>query len=354
MSFAIAAAGTGGHVFPGLAVGDALVASGVPRDDVLFVGGTRLEASVYPDAGFPFLSVRLMGLQRRATIENLKIPIVVKRAVDRIADAFERRGVGAVLGLGGYVTVPTGLAARRLGVPFCVSEQNAHAGLANRLMSRLATRSFGSFPETDGMPDAEWVGNPVRSSVLETVDVAQARAAYGLPAVGPVLGVFGGSLGAGALNQAVEANLSDWTEAGINVLHLVGERNRNIADRASSVDGWRVVPFEDRMERFYAACDLIVARAGGAVAELTATGSPSILVPGTFGSGGHQLANAAALERVGAAVVVEESEVGGLGQVVSGLLADRSSLAAMAEAARSLAKPDAAANIGAVLRDIHV
>ncbi len=354
MTFAIAAAGTGGHVFPGLAVGEALVASGVPRSEILFVGGRRLEAVVYPDAGFPFLPVELMGLQRRLTPENLRIPVVVKRAVDRIGREFAARSVGAVLGLGGYVTVPAGLAARRRGIPFCVSEQNAHAGLANRLMSRLASASFGAFPHTEGMPAATWVGNPIRASVLTPVDSAEARASYGLSAAAPVVGVFGGSLGAAVLNDAVEASITNWIQEGIEVLHLVGERNRHLVDRSASIDGWHVVPFEEHMERFYAACDLVVARSGGAVAELTATGTPSILVPGSFGSGGHQEANAAELEKAGAAVIVKEEVISGLGGTVARLVADEDGLAAMSEAARSFAKPDAAANIGAVLREIHV
>jgi UDP-N-acetylglucosamine--N-acetylmuramyl-(pentapeptide) pyrophosphoryl-undecaprenol N-acetylglucosamine transferase len=352
MTFAIAAAGTGGHVFPGLAVGEALVASGTPREDVLFIGGKRLEASVYPEAGFPFLSVELMGLQRRMTAENLRIPLVVKRAVDRIASELEDRRTGVVLGLGGYVTVPTGLAARRLGVPLCVSEQNAHAGLANRLMSRLAVRSFGAFPETEGMRAAEWVGNPVRASVLTPVTPQEARSGYGLALDRPVLGVFGGSLGAGALNDAVEAHLDQWLAAGIQVLHLVGARNEELVARA--VPGWTVVPFEDRMERFYAACDLVIARAGGAVAELTATATPSILVPGTFGSGGHQLANARALEAAGAGVVLAEGDIARLGGLASELVSDDEVLVSMAVAARSLAKPHAAANISAVLKELHV
>jgi UDP-N-acetylglucosamine--N-acetylmuramyl-(pentapeptide) pyrophosphoryl-undecaprenol N-acetylglucosamine transferase len=144
-----------------------------------------------------------------------------------------------------------------------------------------------------------------------------------------------------------------WQTAGIQVLHLVGSRNAEIADRAAGVTGWRVVPFEDRMERFYAACDLVVARAGGAVAELTATGTPSVLVPGSFGSGGHQEANAEALEAVGAAVVVKEGDIETLGRVVIDLLGDPAKLAKMAAAARSFAKPHAAANISAAMRGLH-
>lgn len=353
MTYAIAAAGTGGHVFPGLAVGEALVDGGVEPAEVLYVGGTRLEASVYPEAGFPFLSVELMGLQRRLTVQNLRLPLVVKRAVDRIAAEFEVRRVAVVLGLGGYVTVPSGLAARRLDIPFCVSEQNAHAGLANRLMGRLATRTFGAFPETVGMPDATWVGNPVRASILASESAEQARLAYGLDPDMSVLGVFGGSLGAGILNDAVAANIARWQSNGIQVLHLVGARNAEIARHAEGNPGWTVVPFEDRMERFYAACDLVVARAGGAVAELTATGTPSVLVPGSFGSGGHQMANAEVLERVGAATVVTEDALDRLAELVIDLLGDESRLEKMTEAARSFAKPQAAANIGAAMRELH-
>jgi UDP-N-acetylglucosamine--N-acetylmuramyl-(pentapeptide) pyrophosphoryl-undecaprenol N-acetylglucosamine transferase len=141
--------------------------------------------------------------------------------------------------------------------------------------------------------------------------------------------------------------------AGIQVLHLVGTRNAEIAERAEGVSGWRVVPFEERMERFYTACDLVVARAGGAVAELTATGTPSVLVPGSFGSGGHQQANAEELERVGAAVVVGEDDIDSLGRLVVDLLGDPSRVAMMSEAARSFAKPHAAANISAAMRELH-
>ena len=354
MTYAIAAAGTGGHVFPGLAVGQALVDAGVPKADVMFVGGDRLEASVYPDAGFSFLGVELMGLRRSLTLENLKIPIVVKRAVDAIADEFRRRSVGVVLGLGGYVTVPAGLAARRVDVPLCISEQNAVPGLANRLMGRLADRSFSAFPDTPGLGRSEWVGNPVRASLIGQHDPIRSRDAYGLSGDGPVVGVFGGSLGAKVLNDAVERHIARWTMAGVRVIHLVGTRNEEIAERAGAVEGWVVVPFEDDMGRFYSACDLVVARAGGAVAELTATGTPSVLVPGAFGSSGHQSANAAALERAGAAVVVQEEFIDQVGQVVLDLVTDRGRLLDMVNGAQSLAKPLAAANIADVMRGLHV
>ncbi|MDX1447909.1 MAG: glycosyltransferase, partial [Acidimicrobiia bacterium] len=164
MSFAIAAVGTGGHVFPGLAVAQALVAEGVAPDDVLCVGGDRLEARVFPQAGFPFVQVPLQGLKRSLSLRNLRIPFTLVGAVFSLWRTFRRRGVRVVLGFGGYVTLPAAVAGRLAGAEVMISEQNAHAGLGNRMAGRLAVRRFGAFPTTDGL-DAEWVGNPVRSEI---------------------------------------------------------------------------------------------------------------------------------------------------------------------------------------------
>jgi UDP-N-acetylglucosamine--N-acetylmuramyl-(pentapeptide) pyrophosphoryl-undecaprenol N-acetylglucosamine transferase len=358
VSYAIAAAGTGGHVYPGLAVGEALVDLGVDRADVLFIGGDRLEAQVFPSAGFPFLEVELAGLRRSFTAQNLRIPTVVARAVRTISGALRSRRVGSVLGMGGYVTVPAALAARRRRIPLAVSEQNASAGLANRFAARIADRRFSSFPETDGLPRAEWMGNPIRRplAAFRRADLRQeALDRYGLAADVPVLGVFGGSLGAGAVNDAVRAMLEAWEGNPMQVLHLAGAAHAEELASVASAAGtrWVVLDYEDRMECFYAATDLVVARAGGAVAELTATGTPAILVPGRFGSGGHQEANAAALSAAGAAYLLPEDRLGDLPAVVSGLLFDRPALSTMAERAAEVARPDAAWNIARALRELH-
>lgn len=351
MTFAIAAVGTGGHVFPGLAVGEALVAAGISRDDVLFIGGDRLEATVYPEAGFPFLQVRLQGLKRSLSPRNLLIPFTLIAAVLRMRRALRKRSVRVVLGLGGYVTVPAAAAGRLAGASVFVSEQNAHAGLGNRVAGRLASRRFGAFPATTGL-DAEWVGNPVRSN-LASFDRGRLRdealARYGLRSDLPVVGIFGGSLGAGVLNRTAPQIAEI---AGLQIVHLAGTIHaESLASKAT--ESWRIVGFEDRMDLFFAACDLVVARAGGAVAELSATATPSILVPGGFGSAGHQAANAAFLAEAGAAVVVEESEADRVPQVVADVLADPARLEAMRDAARSLARPDAADVIAAAMISQH-
>lgn len=350
MTFVIAAAGTGGHVFPGLSVGEALVDMGVGRDQVLYVGGDRLEADVYPREGFPFLQVEIRGLQRSLAWKNFTLPAVVARARRQIEVAIADRAVGVVLGMGGYVTIPAALAARRSSIPFFHSEQNAEAGLANRVVRRWASRTFVSFPETVGLPGAEWVGNPVRepfwSFDRESIRPMALKRHELIDGV-PVLGVFGGSLGAGAINDAVARMVETWEGREIQVLHLTGTRNLDTMSGLSSAPSvtWRRVGFDDAMEMFYAACDLVVARAGGAVAELTATGTPAILVPGQFGSAGHQAGNARFLTESGAAVTLEESELGSLDALVDSILSAPNRLGEMRAAASRIARPAAARDI---------
>jgi UDP-N-acetylglucosamine--N-acetylmuramyl-(pentapeptide) pyrophosphoryl-undecaprenol N-acetylglucosamine transferase len=354
MTFIIAAAGTGGHVFPGLSVGEALIDLGVPRDEILFVGGDRLAAKVYPGEGFSFLQVELRGLQRSLTPKNLILPHVVRKAKNRIHRAIVEELVLVVLGMGGYVTIPTGMAARKAKIPFLVSEQNAEAGLANRIATRWALRTFGSFPQTSGLPDAEWVGNPVRKpfwSFDRDALTAGAQRRYGIEPGVPVLGIFGGSLGAGAINEAVSTMLADWDGPRLAVVHLTGARNFEAHQplrHAPSVQ-WVRVAFEESMETFYAISDLVVSRAGGAVAELTVTGTPSILVPGVFGSAGHQIGNARYLTKSGAAVTLSESEIGLLSDVVKSILFNDDSLEVMRDSALEIAKPDAAATIAGAM-----
>lgn len=350
MTFVIAAAGTGGHVFPGLSVGEALVDLGATRDDVLYVGGDRLEKKVYPSEGFPFLEVELRGLQRSLTLKNLGLPSIVRKASKRIEGAITNRRVQVVLGMGGYVTVPAALAARRSGTPLMNSEQNAEAGLASRIVARWAARTFGSFPDTVGLPSAEWVGNPVREpfwnydrSALFDEAIRRYRLARGVP----VLGVFGGSLGAGAINAAVVDLVTHWSGRPLQVVHLTGERNHESLSELKTAEAvnWVRIPFEEAMETFYAACDVVVARAGGAVAELTATATPAILIPGSFGSAGHQAGNARYLTEAGAAVTIEESDLADLSSAVESIVFDESALTRMREESRRIAKPDAARTI---------
>jgi UDP-N-acetylglucosamine--N-acetylmuramyl-(pentapeptide) pyrophosphoryl-undecaprenol N-acetylglucosamine transferase len=354
MSYLIAAAGTGGHVYPGLAVAEALVESGVPKREVRFVGGDRLEAQVYPGEGYPFLQVEVRGLRRELTLANLTLPFVVLSARKHIKEAISEGGVRVVLGMGGYITIPAGMAAASTGVMFMNAEQNAEAGLANRLATRWASRTFAAFPSTRGLPGAEWVGNPVRSAFWDFERAAlrpEALGRYRLSGDRPVLGVVGGSLGAKTLNTAVSAMVAGWEGPEIDVVHLTGLEAPGIESEApvSHRVTWRRVGFEDEMGLFYAVCDLTVARAGGAVAELTATATPAVLIPGRFGSGGHQRENARSLTAAGAAVTVPEEDIGLLPKVVRSLLGDETALSAMRESAAMIARPRAALDVAAAM-----
>ena len=345
MGFVVAAAGTGGHVYPGLAVAEALVEAGVGRSEILCIGGDRVESIIFPENGFEFLQLELRGLKRSLSPKNLTLPAVVLKARRRVAEELTSRKVGAVLGLGGYVTVPVAMAATRTGTPLIVAEQNAGAGLANRIAARWAERVFVSFPDTIGLPGAEWVGNPVRSPISRFDRASlrdEALRYYGLEPDTFVLGVFGGSLGARVINEAVAAMLQDWDGPALQVVHLVGKAHSNVYTEREAPVRWVTKGFEDRMELFFAACDLVIARAGGAVAEISATATPSVLIPGEFGSTGHQVENAAYLEKAGAAVVVPESQLGTLRSVVTGIMSDRPMLGSMAESCGRVARPDAA------------
>lgn len=350
MTFLIAAAGTGGHVFPGLAVGEGLIDLGVDQSAICFVGGDRLESRVYPDQGFEFLQVRLAGLKRSMSLQNLKLPMVVRRARDRILSHISDTNTEAVLGMGGYVTVPAALAAHKAGVPLFVAEQNAGAGLANRIAARWAIEKFVSFPETKGLEGGLWAGNPVRRRFREYDKTGLGSLGFdefGLRPGIPTLGVFGGSLGALAINAAVTSMLTSWDGPPMQVLHLTGESH---AERVGAIDApadvvWRRVGFTERMDLFFSACDVVVARAGGGLAEITATGTPAILIPGEFGSSGHQRENAAFLGKAGAARVLEEDRLDKLGAEVGRLLFDPEVLKDMATASREIARPDAALTI---------
>lgn len=350
MTFLIAAAGTGGHVYPGLAVGEALVDLGISHEDIVFVGGDRLEATVYPSEGYRFLQVELAGLKRSFTVGNARLPGVVLRARRRIADEIGVLEIEVVLGMGGYVTIPAALAARKRRIPFFNAEQNAEAGLANKLTARWAHISFVSFPETGGLPQGSWVGNPVRRAFWsfdrESLRT-EALQRYELTPRAPVVGVFGGSLGAGPINEAVAAMAERWAGPEIQLIHLTGSAHSAGLEPRLAADPvtWRRREFEDRMDLFFAASDIVISRAGGAVAELTATGTPSILVPGRFGSGGHQSANARFLAEFGAAVVLAEEDLDSLSALVVDLGTNPGKLAEMAAAASDIAKPDAAHTI---------
>jgi UDP-N-acetylglucosamine--N-acetylmuramyl-(pentapeptide) pyrophosphoryl-undecaprenol N-acetylglucosamine transferase len=358
----IAAGASGGHVYPALATAEVLRSRG---NDVSFAGGDRLEATVIPQAGFPFhgLPVRRPPSVRieLLTPHGIGATFSIARAIFIARKLIRELRPDVVVGMGGFAAVPVTLAARR--TKLVLHEQNAHLSLAQRLAVRSADVLALGFPIEERLPHVrtEVVGQPVRKNItrLATMDDderaafrADARASLGLDPDAPLLFVFGGSLGSGPLNESVpRAQLPD----GVQVLHLAGkERDAPVRD-AWNATGRRavVLPYLEIIETAYAAADVVVARAGASsVAEFAIAGLPSILVPLPTLRRGDQEANARVMERAGAAVVVMQSEadfVARIGQEASRLLADPSARRAMSAAARSIARPDAAERLADVI-----
>jgi len=322
----LAAAGSGGHVYPALAVADMLVALGLGTDDVIFFGGDRMEAKVIPAAGYPFVQLDVHGMRRSFSSDNFKLPLKIWRAARVIVDEIESVGISAMIVFGGYVSGPAGLAARRSKIPLIIHEANAVPGIANRILAPLAETVYVAFdPATKKLKNAIVVGNPLRAPFEQFDREAirpTAREHYGIDPRAVVLGVFGGSLGASALND-LTIEMASNEERGYQILHLTGvPQYAQIARRATSVDGWFVVPFEPEMERFYAACDVVISRSGSmTVSELHATATPSILVPLPAGKA-YQALNACDFARTGGGIVIAQDRRDEIIDTAKGLMRD--------------------------------
>ncbi len=346
----IMAGGTGGHVFPALAVAEQLRASGVP---VVWMG-TRvgLEAKLVPQAGIPIEWIGVAGLRGHGVWRRLAAPFMLTQALWQAGGILRRLQPCLVLGMGGFASGPGGLMARLLGIPLVVHEQNALAGLTNRWLSRLANRVLEAFPGSFPPPrHALAVGNPVRASIAALPEPAQRFAARS----GRLrLLVIGGSQGALALNQLVPAALALLPPAERpDVWHQAGGALQEFTARAYREAGVevRLQPFIEDMAAAYGWADLVLCRAGAiTVAELAAAGVGAVLVPFPYAVDNHQTANARFLERAGAALIAPQADLTAvrLADLWRELLGGRTRLLAMAQAARRLATADAAAQVATV------
>jgi UDP-N-acetylglucosamine--N-acetylmuramyl-(pentapeptide) pyrophosphoryl-undecaprenol N-acetylglucosamine transferase len=346
MRVAIAAGGTAGHVVPALAVADALRELGA---EVIFLGGERAESEMVPAAGYPFHHLNVAGIDRRNPLKAARAVALAGAATAAARRILKRERVDAVIGGGGYVAGPVGAAAVFLRLPLVLTEADSHLGIANRLLAPAAKRVFLAFPiEGREPPRYEVVGRPVPRST-GTADPEAARRRFGLPADRRCLLVFGGSLGARSINfAALDAFGSD---APCAVLHASGRRDYDELaarlERLGSPPHYRLEPFVEPFADALAAADLAVARAGGSVFELAAAGIPSVLVPYPHATADHQTGNARWMAAAGAAVVVPDAELDGprLAREVGALLGSPERMAAMGDAARTLARLDAARHI---------
>lgn len=347
--------GTAGHVLPGLAVADELVARGHGRGSILFVGSERgLERELVPARGYAIELLPGRGIQRRFTLENLGALWGLGRAVVKGVGLVRRRRPNVVVSVGGYASVGCVIGAVVFRVPIVVTEQNARSGVASRLAGRFAKACAVPFAETD-LPRAEVTGNPVRDEILAVDRVSgrnSARVALGLPVDRTVVAVVTGSLGARRVNEAVLEAVKDWSvRDDVAIHHVIGSRDwQQLSARTPVTEGlvYRAVRYEDHMELVLAAADLLIGRAGGTtVAELSVVGLAGVLVPLPGAPRDHQTANAAALVRVGGAILVPDAELDGarLVREVTPLLDDPERLATMGRAAATLGHRDAAARV---------
>lgn len=349
----VMAGGTGGHVFPALAVADELRARGV---EVTWLGSRRgLEAEVVPEAGYPIDYINVSGLRGKGLFSWLLAPIKLVMALMQGWAIMRRRHPSAVLGMGGFVSGPGGLAAWLTRRPLLIHEQNARAGLTNRLLAPLANRVMEAFPGSlANTGNVLHTGNPLRREFVESSAAGNesgvSRDTENLNVSGDLrLLVVGGSLGAMKLNEVVPAALATLPEdMRPEVWHQTGKRNIGSCQAAyknSGIDA-RIVPFISDMAEAYRWADLVICRAGAmTIAELAAVGVASILVPFPFAVDDHQTANAHYLSDKNAAVLLPQKQLTPerLGELIKE--ATPMSLQKMAKAARSMALLDASQRV---------
>jgi undecaprenyldiphospho-muramoylpentapeptide beta-N-acetylglucosaminyltransferase len=360
--FIIAGGGTAGHVMPGLAVAQAIVDAGHPKERVHFIGARRgMEATMVPAAGYSVSLFDVRGIARSLSPSNLPAFYNLTAGIRRADRLFRRIEPSVVVSVGGYASVPAVMAAKIQRIPVLVVSYDMVPGKASRLAARLATASAVAF-ESSPLPRKVVTGVPLRPEILAIDrhrDRARARDQLGLPPDRFTVVVVGGSLGSGTLNRVtrglVDARRDD---SGLAIHHVYGSRNEDEAwERLDAPWGlvYHPVPFEDRMDLAYAAADLVVARAGATtVAELSALGVPSILVPWPQAAEDHQTANARALAAVGGTVLVPEPELDAdsLARELDRLRADPEALAAVSSGARSIGRRGAAAAIARLAEEL--
>ena len=356
MRMMIAGGGTGGHVFPGVALAEEVVTRH-PDNDVVFVGTARgLEAKVVPQAGFPLELIEVKGLKGKGVLKLLWSLLLLPRAFLQSWRILRRWRPDIVVGVGGYASGPVVLVAWLMRIPTAVQEQNAIAGFTNRMLGKLVDAAFTAFPEAArhfGPQKVYQLGNPIRRTLMENFMRPQIEHEQ------PRVLVFGGSQGAHALNmRVIEAlpHLADLRER-IRITHQTGARDREYVER-----GYRAVGFVPDVREFitdmstaYAESDLVVCRAGATtLAELTVCKKPAILVPFPAAADNHQVVNARSLVDAGAAVMIEEKDLTGeiLAHEIQRILGSPEVREEMARSAGRLGSPQAAKEIADVCAEL--
>ena len=349
-SILIMAGGTGGHIFPALAVADILRAQGWV---VTWLGAPdSMEAELVPKHGYNMAWVSFSGVRGKGWLRLALLPFNLLVALWQSAAAIFRHRPDVMLGMGGYITFPGGMMAALLRCPLVVHEQNSIAGLSNKVLARIARQVLSGFPGV--LPNATWCGNPVRSSIAGLSDFHTRYAARSGSKLNVL--VVGGSLGAKAINEVLPQALARMPEAQRpSVLHQTGKQHLEAVRQLYRQAGVQadIRPFLDDMAACYAVADVVICRAGAlTIAELAAAGVASILIPFPFAVDDHQTHNARFLSERGAAVLLPQDELNAekLARLLQGLT--REKLLAMAQQAHSVAKTDAAQRVAQVCAEL--
>lgn len=350
-----ACGGTGGHVYPAIAIADAIKAE-YPAAAISFAGTRdRMEWTAVPKAGYEINAITVSGFQRglsvRALTRNVTFPFKLLKGFWESMRLVSSFNPDVVVGTGGYVSGPVGLAGSVKKRPLVLQEQNAYAGATNKMLSKRAETIFIAFEAAkDYFPSNKCTvaGNPVRIELLNA-NADEACAHFGIPEGSTVLLAMGGSLGAGPINNAIKSNLKSLlANENVFVIWQTGKRYFEALDaEIEAHPHLKLLPYLDRMDLAYAAANIAVCRAGAITcSELAATGTPSILIPSPNVTADHQTKNAKALADVDAAKLLPETEIDSkFADLVSGLIADSARREAMQSALARIAKPDAARTI---------
>ena len=351
--------GTGGHIYPAVAVAEALKRRLGDGVELLFVGAEgKMEMEKVPALGYRIEGLPVVGLQRRLTLRNLQVPFKVAESLRKARRVIREFGADVVVGFGGYASAPVLWSAQRMGIPTLIQEQNSYAGVTNKILASRAKRICVAYEGMERFFPKDRIvmtGNPLRGRLLEKHDPAvlkdEGLTYFGLTADKPIVLVVGGSLGTRTLNNMMKANVDRITSEGkVQVIWQTGkfyEREMTEFMQSRSSEGiWRGA-FIDRMDLAYAVADVVVGRSGaGTVSELCLVGKPAIFVPSPNVAEDHQTKNAMALVRKDAALLVPDSEaVTALFPVVDQLLADPARMQRMAANIKALGIADSADRI---------
>lgn len=343
--------GTGGHIYPAVAVAEALKRKWGDEVELLFVGAERkMEMEKIPALGYRIVGLPIAGLQRRLDWHNLAVPFKMMKSVSKARRTIRDFGADVAVGFGGYASAPVLWAAQRMGVPTVIQEQNSYAGMTNKILAKGAQRICVAYDGMERFFPAERIvktGNPVRKNIVSLqLSREDAKRRLGFNPNRPLVVVVGGSLGARTINDAMKKAVEPLLEKGASILWQTG---RLYADECSAAtshiadENLKVMPFVADMDLAYCAADLMVSRAGAStISEIQLTGVPAVLVPSPNVAEDHQRKNAEALSSRGAAVMIPDAECADrLAAEVASLLHNPEALKSLGDNARKMALRDA-------------